>query len=152
MFEYIGEMGKDYVYSVVPLLEDALMDRDVVHRQTSAWACKHLALGVQALNCEDALQHLLNYVWPNIFEASPHLVQATFDAVDGFRVSLGPGIVLNYVLQGLFHPARRIREVYWRLYNNLYLGNQDALVAFMPDMPPTGKRNDFKRHDLCMMI
>ena len=26
-FEYIGEMGKDYIYAVTPLLEDALMDR-----------------------------------------------------------------------------------------------------------------------------
>ena len=33
MFEYIGEMGKDYIYAVTPLLEDALMDRDLVHRQ-----------------------------------------------------------------------------------------------------------------------
>ncbi|KAL8441925.1 hypothetical protein Emag_006803 [Eimeria magna] len=45
MFEYIGEMAKDYIYTVTPLLEDALMDRDLVHRQTAAWACKHLALG-----------------------------------------------------------------------------------------------------------
>lgn len=34
MFEYIGEMAKDYIYAVTPLLEDALMDRDLVHRQT----------------------------------------------------------------------------------------------------------------------
>lgn len=27
MFEYIGEMGKDYIYPITPLLEDALMDR-----------------------------------------------------------------------------------------------------------------------------
>lgn len=33
MFEYIGEMAKDYIYAVTPLLEDALMDRDLVHRQ-----------------------------------------------------------------------------------------------------------------------
>lgn len=32
MFEYIGEMGKDYIYSVTKLLEDALTDRDLVHR------------------------------------------------------------------------------------------------------------------------
>ena len=32
MFEYIGEMGKDYIYAVIPLLEDALIDRDMVHR------------------------------------------------------------------------------------------------------------------------
>lgn len=30
MFEYIGEMGKDYIYPVAPLLEDALMDRLVL--------------------------------------------------------------------------------------------------------------------------
>jgi splicing factor 3B subunit 1 len=30
MFEYVGEMGKDYIYAVSPLLEDALMDRLVV--------------------------------------------------------------------------------------------------------------------------
>ncbi|KAE8217773.1 hypothetical protein CF326_g9345, partial [Tilletia indica] len=36
LIEYIGEMGKDYVNSVVTLLEDALMDRDHVHRQTAA--------------------------------------------------------------------------------------------------------------------
>ena len=30
LFEYIGEMGKDYIYAVSPLLEDALMDRDLV--------------------------------------------------------------------------------------------------------------------------
>merc|ERR1712072_1350028 len=67
LFEYIGEMSKDYIYAITPLLEDALMDRDLVHRQTAASAVKHLALGVQGLGCEDAVFHMLNYVWPNIF-------------------------------------------------------------------------------------
>ena len=39
LFEYIGEMGKDYVYAVAPLLEDALIDRDLVHRQTALYYC-----------------------------------------------------------------------------------------------------------------
>ena len=132
MFEYIGEMGKDYVYSVTSMFEDALIDRDLVHRQTAAWACKHLALGVAGLDCEDALQHLLNYVWPNIFETAPHMIQAFYDAIDAFRVALGPGRLLMYVLPGLFHPARRVREAYWRVYNNIYLGGQDAMVPFYP--------------------
>eukprot|EP01053_Blabericola_migrator_P003745 Blabericola_migrator_1__3744@NODE_2120_length_3242_cov_73_098583_g326_i1_p1_GENE_NODE_2120_length_3242_cov_73_098583_g326_i1NODE_2120_length_3242_cov_73_098583_g326_i1_p1_ORF_typecomplete_len1039_score211_82SF3b1/PF08920_10/18SF3b1/PF08920_10/1_9e23CLASP_N/PF12348_8/6_9e02CLASP_N/PF12348_8/6_5e05CLASP_N/PF12348_8/27CLASP_N/PF12348_8/20CLASP_N/PF12348_8/8_5e05Vac14_Fab1_bd/PF12755_7/2_3e03Vac14_Fab1_bd/PF12755_7/4e03Vac14_Fab1_bd/PF12755_7/2_1e05Vac14_Fab1_bd/PF12755_7/1e03Vac14_Fab1_bd/PF12755_7 len=110
LFEYIGEMGRDYAYAVTPLLTDALMDRDIVHRQTAAWACKHLALGVHGLSREDALQHLLNYVWPNIFETASHLIQATFDAISGFRVSLGPAIMFQYLLQGLFHPARRVSQ------------------------------------------
>ncbi|KAF0294033.1 Splicing factor 3B subunit 1 [Amphibalanus amphitrite] len=120
LFEYIGEMGKDYIYAVTPLFEDALMDRDLVHRQTSCAAIKHMALGVYGFGCEDALIHLLNNVWPNIFETSPHLVQAFMDAVEGMRVSLGPQKMLQYCLQGLFHPARKVRDVYWKVYNTLY--------------------------------
>ena len=74
LFEYIGEMGKDYIYAVTPLLEDALMDRDMVHRQTACTAIKHMALGVFGFGCDDALNHLLNYIWPNIFEVCLTLV------------------------------------------------------------------------------
>ncbi len=31
------------------------------------------------------------------------------------RIALGPGIVLAHILQGLFHPARKVREVYWHV-------------------------------------
>jgi splicing factor 3B subunit 1 len=68
LFEYIGEMGKDYIWAVSTLLEDALMDRDLVHRQTASATVKHLALGVVGFGCEDAIVHLFNLVWPNIFE------------------------------------------------------------------------------------
>ena len=143
LFEYIGEMGKDYIYAVVPILVDALMDRDLVHRQarrtrpraahlprtrrtrtvhaprtfrtpaahaphtrrapsahaprtrrtrtatcaaqqhahcvhtaavlqtrtihtlqTACTTVMHMALGVVGLGNEDAMQHLLNLVWP----------------------------------------------------------------------------------------
>jgi hypothetical protein len=42
MFEYIGEMGKDYIYAVAPLLEDALMDR--WGRQQALPACLHACM------------------------------------------------------------------------------------------------------------
>ena len=92
LFEYIGEMGKDYIYAVTPLLEDALMDRDLVHRQTAAVTVKHLALGCAGLGCEDALVHLLNYVWPNVFETSPHLINAVMEAIEGARISSAQGL------------------------------------------------------------
>ena len=151
MFEYIGEMGKDYLYAVTPLLEDALQDRDLVHRQTAAAVVQHLSLGVVGLGCEDALVHLLNFVWPNIFETSPHLIQNVTGAIDGCRLALGPAIMLNYVLQGLFHPARKVREVYWRLYNNLYMGSQDALVPVFPRIKDEGL-NSYRRHELDVFV
>ncbi|CDF33634.1 unnamed protein product [Chondrus crispus] len=42
--------------------------------------------------------------------------------------------MLLYVLQGLFHPARKVREVYWRIYNMLYIYAQEGLVPFYPSM------------------
>ncbi|CAK8563927.1 unnamed protein product [Lathyrus sativus] len=151
LFEYIGEMGKDYIYAVTPLLEDALMDRDLVHRQTAASAVKHMALGVAGLGCEDALVHLLNYVWPNIFETSPHVINAVMEAIEGMRVALGAAVVLNYCLQGLFHPARKVREVYWKIYNSLYIGAQDALVAAYPSLEDEHS-NVYSRSELMMFI
>ncbi|KNC52878.1 splicing factor 3B subunit 1 [Thecamonas trahens ATCC 50062] len=136
MFQYIGEMAKDYIYAVAPLLQDALMDKDPVHRQTAATVVQHLALGVYGLSCEDAVLHLLNYVWPNILETSPHVINAVMDAIMASRLALGAPRILMYTLQGLFHPARKVRSAYWRVYNDAYVANPDALVPFYPDLTP----------------
>merc|ERR1711881_54590 len=91
-----------------------------------------MALGSVSLGCEDAMAHLLNYVWPNIFETSPHVVNAVMFAIEGMRCCIGCTRVLLYTLQGLFHPARKVREVYWKIYNNLYIGSQDSLTPAYP--------------------
>lgn len=124
LFEYIGEMAKDYIYAITPLYEEALIDRDLIHRQIACSGIKHLAIGVYGFGCEDSLTHLMNLVWPNIYENSPHMVNAVMDGVDGFRLSIGSCRVLQYALQGLFHPARRVRDFYWRIYNTIYIGSQ----------------------------
>lgn len=53
--------------------------------------------------------------------------------------------------QGLWHPARKVREVYWKIFNNLYIGAQDALVAFHPAMEDDEK-NTYARHELDLVI
>lgn len=132
LFEYIGEMGKDYVYAVTPLLEDALTDRDQVHRQTAAAVVKHIALGVVGMGCEDAMLHLLNLLIPNLFETSPHVIDRIIDAIESLRMALGTGVVMNYLWAGLFHPARKVRVPYWRLYNEAYILSADAIVPSYP--------------------
>lgn len=153
VFEYVGPQSAYYCDSVVTMLEDALTDRDLVHRQTASTIVKHLALGVAGLGCEDSMMHLMNLVWPNCFETSPHVIGAVMDAIEAMRVTLGPGVLLSYVLQGLFHPARKVREVYWRVYNALYLGAEDALVPFYPDLGELSEgKNVYDRHPLQMFI
>jgi splicing factor 3B subunit 1 len=138
LFEYIGEMAKDYVYAVTPLLEDALIDRDQVHRQTAASVVKHIALGVVGLGCEDAMVHLFNLLYPNLFETSPHVIDRIVEAIEAIRMAVGPGLVLNYVWAGLFHPARKVRTPYWRLYNDAYVWGADAMVPYYPNLVEEG--------------
>jgi len=103
------------------------------------------------LSCEEELTHLLNHVWPNIFETSAHLINAVLEAIEGCRLALGPGVIMAYTVQGLFHPARRVRDVYWRIYNSLYIGAQDALVAFYPDLYDEEDKT-YHRHELDVFV
>ncbi|KAF2437337.1 ARM repeat-containing protein [Karstenula rhodostoma CBS 690.94] len=148
MFEYIGEMAKDYVYAITPLLEDALIDRDQVHRQTAASVVKHVALGCVGLDCEDAMVHLLNLLWPNLFETSPHVIDRIVEAIEGIRNAIGTPLVMNYVWAGLFHPARKVRQPYWRIYNDAYVQSADAMVPAYPQF----EEEHLKRHELEIFI
>ena len=151
VFEYIGEMGKDYVYAAVPVLEDALMDRDAVHRQTACTVIKHLSLGCVGLGREDAFLHLLNYVWPNVFEVSPHVIGAVMEAVEGLRCVLGSARLMQYLMQGLYHPARKVRNVYWKMYNAMYVACAESMVAAYPPLP-NDPHNDYTRHELHIFL
>lgn len=58
--------------------------------------------------------------------------------------------VCEYLLfssQGLFHPARKVRDVYWKIYNSLYIGGQDALVIGYPRISNDPK-NQYARFEL----
>ncbi|SCV02476.1 LAME_0H01398g1_1 [Lachancea meyersii CBS 8951] len=134
MFEYIGDMSKDFIYATVPLLQDALTDRDLVHRQTAATVTRHLALNCLGKGYEDAFLHLLNLLMPNVFETSPHVIARIVEGIEALKLALGPGVALNYVWAGLFHPAKNVRKAFWNLYNNSYVQCPDAMVAYYPSL------------------
>lgn len=124
-------MGKDHIYAVTPLPGDALMDRDSVYADSSVYRQSH-GVGSHGAGCEDVLIHLLNYVWSNILETSPHVINAFMEANEGMRVASGPTAVLTYCRQDLFQPAKKVREVYWQIHNSLYIESRNALLATYP--------------------
>lgn len=137
MFEYLdGATLRLYVYAVTPLLQDALTDRDQVHRQTAATVVRHLALNCAARGAaaaaDDVFVHLINLVLPNIYEVSPHVIIRIVECLDALRLAVGVGVFSNYVWAGLFHAARKVRAPYWKLYNAAYVHQCDALVPFYP--------------------
>lgn len=74
--------------------------------------------------------HLLNLLWPNLFETSPHVIDRIIEAIDGIRMAIGPGLVLNYLFAGLFHPARKVRTAYWRIHNDIYCHVADSMIPY----------------------
>lgn len=136
LFEYVsGDMTRDYLYAITPLLEDALTDRDQVHRQTAATVIKHMALNCVGLTNDgyyDIFIHFLNLLLPNIYETSPHVINRILDSIDSLRLVLGTGSFTNYVWAGLFHPAKKVRVPYWKMYNSAFVHHSDGLVPYYP--------------------
>jgi splicing factor 3B subunit 1 len=63
-------------------------------------------------------------------------------------VAVGNGIVLNYVWAGLFHPARRVRQPYWRLFNDAYVHSADSMVPYYPNL----EEEQLARHELYITL
>lgn len=95
--------------SLVPLLEHALVSKDFVHKQIACSSLRNVCLGTFGYGCERYLLHLFNFVFPNIFENSMHIKNSVFEAFEAMRLSVGPGEMFLYLVQGLFHPAKRVR-------------------------------------------
>lgn len=53
--------------------------------------------------------------------------------------------------QGLFHPARKVREVYWKVYNNVYISHQAALIPAYPRLE-NDERNRYSRDELDYLV
>jgi hypothetical protein len=93
MFEYVGEMSKDYIYAITPLLEDALMDRALVHRQSVRPQLRRRAHTSHELRVAQCVRS------QSPCHQCRHRGSGRFFFLRlGMRVSIGAGAVLMYVL------------------------------------------------------
>lgn len=83
-----------------------------------------------------------------MYEMSPHVIDRMIEAIEGVRNALGTPLVLNYVFAGLFHPARKVRQPYWRIYNDAYVQSADAMIPAFPQLDDPY----LKRHELEIFI
>lgn len=113
----------------------ALGRRDLVHRQTASAVVQHMSLGVYGFGCEDSLNHLLNYVWPNVFETSPHVIQAVMGALEGLRVAIGPCRMLQYCLQVRFTSNMESAHLFGIYVIVFPLGYEDLSNGAMVFLP-----------------
>lgn len=159
VFECTGSTGKDYVYAFIPLMERALTETSLQMRRMAVEACTAI---MHAISCEDGFEgvatHLLNFIHPNIVELLSKnepkiseerlkMVSAVVSYYEAARLILGSGRMLQYLLQGLFHPARKVRDIYRRTYNMVYIASPESMVPYYPRVD-NDDQHTYTRHEL----
>lgn len=120
------------VNSMKPLIDDALLDSNQVHRQTAASIVDSMAKASIGTGNERVFTHFLNELMPSIFETSPHVIDRVVEAISSICDVLGAPAFVNYIWAGLFHPARKVRNIYWQLWNEMYKKHAEELVSSYP--------------------
>lgn len=163
IFEAIGPMGKEYVYPMIPLLERALTETNIQMRRMAVEACRAILLSVAGNDGFEAIAlHLLNFIHPNIVELLAKnevrigeerlkMVTAVVSYYEAARTVIEPGRLMQYLLQGLFHPAHKVRDIYRRTYNLLYVGSPESLVPYYPRVE-SDAAHTYVRHELEVLL
>lgn len=137
MFQRIDTMHS-YAYSILPAVEDAMTDEDPGYRSLGLMVIRHMVMGYNAPRIDtELLVHLLNLAWMNILDFTP-LVRHSFDeCMEAFVTVLSSQVVYKYVLQGLFHPAKAVRERYHDVFEIMKRFDSTTLSqCFLVEDPP----------------
>lgn len=144
IFEAIGHGGEDYVWCCLPLLQRALTETSIQMRRMAIEASRALLMSVAGLDgFAGVATHLMNFIHPNIVELLSKketkvgeerlkLISSVVSFYEAARLHVGSGVMYSYLAQGLFHPARLVRDIYRRAYNMLYIASPEQLVPYYP--------------------
>lgn len=121
LYQRLGHSASYYTCHLLQIVEDNLTDIDSNRRVLGMKLIKNFVLVYQKPNVDEGIcVHLLNLMWINVIDTSP-LVNSAFNVcIEAFSTLLEPGLMLNYILQGLFHPATRVRQRYTEILTILF--------------------------------
>lgn len=141
------------VHALLPLLERALTERELQHRRLACEAVREMILACGGgLDNEGQMRgvwlHLLNFVVPTLLEPiatgkeQRKAVSSVVEVFEAARLVLPAGYLLQLLEQGMFHPARFVRDVYWNTFNTIAVGAGEQLVAYYPSIHDDREENE----------
>lgn len=131
IFEEIGsELGKDYVFALVPLIDRAATEQSLQMRRMALELIRSVLFvmvdapvgsGARAQYTQLAI-HFLNLTHPNIVELLSgkresvseerlKLISAAVQVYEVARLIVGSAVVFQYLANGLFHPSEKVRDI-----------------------------------------
>lgn len=163
MFEFTGSIGKDYVMPLVPLLERALTETSIQHRRMAVEAARAILLAVAGQDgFQEVTIHLLNFVYPNIVELlagtstvvgeeRKKMIVAVVSFIEAARLIVGSAAIMQYLYQGMFHPAKKVCDIFRKTYNLIYHANPEGMLNSYP-MVEDDDTHRYKRHELYVLL
>lgn len=118
--QFMSEFCDDiplYVESLLSFVQFSMLQTSQSYRQTTAAIIERMAQKSKGYDLEPLFVHFLNALMPSIYETSNHVHARVIAAIQKLTTVLGPGVIINYLLAGLFHPARKVRTAYWDAFN-----------------------------------
>lgn len=111
-FQGVRSDVSDYVLLLLPLIEDALTERDAAYRVLCIQMVTNIVLCYRVNPNVAIIVHLLNFVFPNVLDTTKHMREQVDRCLDAFCSVLGCMPIYKYIVQGIFHPARHVRNRY----------------------------------------
>jgi splicing factor 3B subunit 1 len=139
IYQRVGDKGRDYVHAIIPLIEDALTDDDPMYRNIGLNVVRSVVSSYRAPVIDtEIIVHLLNLMWINVLDYTPQIRLSFDECIEAMSSVLGSDYLHKYVVQGLFHPARRVRERYQDVFRIMQRSDSTALSAFFlaEERPP----------------
>lgn len=129
-----GESCRACISLILPMAEHALGNKDPSLRRAGCLVARSVLRSLGGVR-EDVpvLVHLLNLVFPNIVD--PSFEQTLLDLVAEFTPKLGAPTLAKYLVQGMYHPAQRVRDVYRRAYLRVLHRSPGAILHKAQELP-----------------
>ncbi|KAF9762952.1 U2 snRNP component prp10 [Nosema granulosis] len=103
-----------YLQVVIALVEDSVLDREIEMRKAGLKLVCALA-GDSKIDTK-VIVHLLNVIWFCVLDERNDLFKECWK---GFIKTLRGDILMKYLLQGLYHPSKKVKRRYRELFNIL---------------------------------
>lgn len=112
-FQRTYQVPSAYVYSMLPMIEDVMMDEDPLYRGLGINLIRHVVLNLPPPTMDmELVIHLLNLIWANVLDPVPAIQKSFDECMESFATILSSQVMYGYVQQGLFHPSGRVRKRY----------------------------------------
>ncbi|WUR02243.1 splicing factor 3B subunit 1 [Vairimorpha necatrix] len=121
------KMEKKYIPYLTSIIEDSILNPVIDFRVEGVELCTELLINLDKSEMDvEILTHHLNLIWYNILETNTIIIKEFNKFIKNFTKTLGAQFLIKYVIQGMFHPSKKVRRRYNEIYEIIKLVDKNV--------------------------